>query len=305
LTKAQSIVNQAGVLFGPGKAKNHFSELQKRIEKEPILFQSIVPPTSFGTTVQTLLENGIVYKNKKDFQESGGSVVRNWSLKDFMEGSTWPMDSSGGGSRMVRFGLPVLEDDEDSSEEGLKMISAPPELADSKFISKADWDAQIAKEEKEREDLDNRNPYVKKIRGPIEMHDIIVKEEKDCVLFLSATYCRTCKSLNPKFTSLARRSMEKCNKDKEGNVNDANYDSANDGTLFAKADTTGDVGKDLGRLLRVDAVPAFVLFRKGRRFGPTLSISNIPSKKLAAALDLLESGLDWDSEVIRQAETNS
>ena len=74
------------------------------------------------------------------------------------------------------------------------------------------------------------------------------------------------------------------------------------GILYAKADTGGEVGKDLSRLLKVDAVPAFILFRDGRRFGPTLSISRIPSKKLSAAIDMLESGMDWDAQTLQQSE---
>ena len=54
--------------------------------------------------------------------------------------------------------------------------------------------------------------------------------------------------------------------------------------------------------MNVEAVPAFMLFRKGQRFGPVLSLSRIPSKKLSAAINLLESGADWDPTILRKTE---
>ena len=50
----------------------------------------------------------------------------------------------------------------------------------------------------------------------------------------------------------------------------------------------------ISRLLGVDAVPAFVLFQDGKRYGDTLSISKLPSKKLDFALDFMKSGKKWD-----------
>lgn len=289
MTKAQSIVNKEGVFFGPGKVKNHLKDILKQLDKQPATFQSIVPPPSFGQTVETLLQKGIVYRNNKDFLNQNNLLLRGWSLKDFMEVSMWPTDSSGGGSRMVRFGLPVLEDEEEDESLGdeFTMISAPPKTAKTEFIAQEAWDKEI----QEGEDKDLQNPNVKKIVGEQGLYDEIVKEKRDCVLFLSATFCRTCKTLNPRFTTLARKTMEQSEEEED-----------EDGILFAKADATGEVGKDLSRLLNVEAVPAFLLFRKGRRFGPALSISRIPSKKLSAAIDLLESGMDWDSTVVQQSE---
>lgn len=289
MTKAQSIVSREGVFFGPGKVKNYVKEVSQKLNSKPATFQSIVPPPSFGRTVETLLDEGIIYTNTKDFLTANSNmVVRGWSLKDFMEISTWPVDSSGAGSgRVVRFGLPVMEDEEEwEDEEEDDMVSAPPQTADGQFIQRDAWDKSIAEDEQEREDADMKNPFVRKITGTEGMYDTIVREQRDAVLFLSATWCRTCKTLNPKFTSLARQSM----------------DEDEDGILFAKADTTGNVGKELSRLLNVEAVPVFVLFRNGRRYGPALSISRIPSKKLSAALDRLQSGQDWDTEAIKEAD---
>lgn len=294
MTQSQSIVNQGGVFFGPGKVKDHFQEIQKSLKNQPATFQYIVPPSSFGQTVETLLEKGIVYKNSKDFLSESKStnplILRSWSLKDFMEVSMWPQDAAGGGSRTVRYGLPVL--DEEEIDDGEFTFLEPPDTFDATFLSRDAWDKGIEKETKERDDIDDRNPYVKKIRGAQGLHEIIVKDKKNSVLFMSAAFCRTCKTLNPKFTYMARNSMENISEHKEG-------------VLYAKADATGEVGKDLGRLLKVEAVPAFQLFREGKTFGPPLSISRIPSKKLDAAIALLESGFEWDAVAVQQAEESS
>jgi hypothetical protein len=283
MTQAQSIISKEGVFFGPGKVKNHFQEVQKLLDTRPTRFQYIVPPPSFGRTVETLLEKGILYKNNKDFFESiNNLMMRGWSLKDFMETSTWPSDSSGGGTRVVRFGLPVVEEVEEFT-----MIAEPPSFSE--------MESRDAEEEAER---DEQNPFVQRIVGERGLFETVVMEKRDCVLFLSATFCRTCKSLNPRFTSLARTSMEK--NDCYG-LDDKKYR----GLLFAKADSGGKVGKELSRILSIDAVPAFLLFREGRRFGPALSISRIPSKRLSAAIALLQSGSDWDASVLQQAEEKS
>ena len=292
MTQAQNIIYRDGVFFGPGKVKEHFANLQEKYKSRPAMFETIIPPASFGQTVQTLLENDIVYKSSKEFLTGNKNnvIARGWSLSDFMEVNMWPQNSAGGGTRSVRYGFPVLEEVEDDMLDA--MISAPPETADQKFIAKDKWDEDIEREERKRDEVDQRNPYVRKIVGAKQLHEHIVKDEKDAVLFMSATWCRTCRSLNPKFTYMARQTSEK---------NEENSKKI----LFAKADTTGEIGKDLGRLLNVDSVPAFLLFRKGRRFGPPLSISKMPSKKLKVAIELLESGLDWDSNSIKEAEKKS
>lgn len=292
MTQAQKIVNSEGVFFGPGKVKQHFQDLQQKLKAQPTMFQPIIPPVSFGHTVQMLLENGVIYKSNKEFLSNKDVTARGWSLQDFVEVNTWPQSSVGGGIRSVRYGLPIIEDVEEEEEEDA-MISAPPELTSQKFFARDQWDDDIGRKQRARDKEDEQNPYVKKIVGAKGLHEDIVKREKNAVLFMSAAWCRTCRSLNPKFTYLARQKLEQCQ--------NAENDHNPNGILFAKADTTGEGGTDLGRLLNVDAVPAFLLFRKGRRFGPPLSISKIPSKKLKVAIELLESGLEWDSDAVSKA----
>ena len=72
--------------------------------------------------------------------------------------------------------------------------------------------------------------------------------------------------------------------------------------VFAKAETSGRWGKELGRYFGVEAVPAFLMFRKGQRFGSPMSVSKLPSRKIDRALELLESGAPWDPNVLREDE---
>jgi len=69
--------------------------------------------------------------------------------------------------------------------------------------------------------------------------------------------------------------------------------------LIATTNAGSGSGKILSKFLDVDAVPAFVLFRDGKVYGDTLSISRLPSKKMNVAVDLLSSGQEWNREVLR------
>jgi len=194
-------------------------------------------------------------------------VARGWSLKDFWESASWPRDSAGAGG--TRFGLPVIDDLADKYDTSENMVSEPPSIIDQ-FIP------DIAKDPFKK----GENPFVLEIEGLHELNEKILLPKKDCVLFLSAPFCRTCKKLSPQFTTFAR-------KQQDGNGEDI---------VFAKAHASGPIGKDLGRTLNVEAVPAFVMFRKGEVYGDRLSISRIPSNELEVAVQYLASGAQWDRE---------
>jgi thioredoxin-related protein len=66
--------------------------------------------------------------------------------------------------------------------------------------------------------------------------------------------------------------------------------------VFAKADTSGLLGKELGRYLRVESVPSFVFFSKGKRVGKPLGITKLPSPKLQAKVDKLAMNGDLDED---------
>lgn len=270
MSQSQRIVWNEGVLWGPNKASAHLKEMSSSLKNA----QSIVPPKDFSTTLQTLLDNGIVWKQKKE----GNILVRGWSLKDFWELSSWPRDSAGGGD--TRYGLPVLDVDnmlEERFSPG-KMIAEPPPIKGGSAKYQKEEQEALAKQAKQ----DSNNPYVMTVRGVTGLQSDIIAAEKDCLLFLSAPWCRTCRYLSPQYTRMARERTSEL--------------------TFAKADASGNIGKALGKALEVDAVPAFILFRQGQVFGSPLSVSRLPSKKLEQAIECLTSGVEWDDGLLDEDE---
>jgi len=230
----------------------------------------IVSPKKFGSgTVEPLLHKGILSPS-----ESKRSDVsfRGWSLEDYWEHISWPRDSVDG---VTRFGLPVVED--------LEFLNQ--ELADEEMIKAA----QARSEESEsppsstHEEENGKNPFVHDIHGFEGLQKDILFPGKDCILFLTAPFCKTCKSLSPQYTRIARQGKKK-------------YE---DHVTFAKADATGKVGKTLCRALDVDTVPAFVLFRNGKIYGERINVSKLPSKHIDLALQRMASGMEWDKTLLK------
>lgn len=265
MSKSQKIILDDGIIFGRGKADTHVREAELTLRNSA---QSIVPPKKFGQlTLQKLLDGGVIFKNRNK-----SAWIQSWSLKDFWEYTSWPRDTSGGAN--VRFGLPVVDELDislggDSEEE--EMIAEPLRpISGSPVPPKDKYEGQ-------------KNPYILNIKGLDELENVILSKDKDCVLFLSASYCRTCKYITPQYTRLAREM-------KEGESD----------VLIAQTDAGRGSGKELGKFLNVESVPAFVLFREGKIYGDTLTISRLPSRKMNLALDLLSSGQEWDRVALRE-----
>jgi len=265
MSKSQKIILDDGLIFGRDKADKHVRQSESKLSNSALrnIARRIVPPSRFGSlTLQRLLDGGIILKNKKKT-----AWIQSWSLKDFWEYTSWPRDTSG--SATVRFGLPVVEDfdispdDENMISDSLETISAPP------IPPKDEYEGR-------------KNPYILNIKGLDELESKVLSKERNCVLFLSTPYCRTCKYLSPQYTRMAREMKEE-----ESDV------------LIATTNAGSGSGKILSKFLDVDAVPAFVLFRDGKVYGDTLSISRLPSKKMNVAVDLLSSGQEWNREVLR------
>lgn len=244
MTRSQRIIRDDGLIFGPSKAKDHVKQVGNKKATE------IVPPKGFGTTVQTLLEEGVTHSWKYD----GKTMVRAWSLPEFWELTSWPRDSAGASN--VRFGFPVVDDLDSLSDE------------------EDDDD-----EEEEELEIKGGNPFITEIAGVKDLTQEILSKDKNCVLFLSAKYCRTCKTIAPAYSRYAR-------------INQS------DDLVFATADTTSPLGKELSRTLEVNAVPLFVFFKKGERFGTPLSMNKLPSKRLDLAIEFLAPGSKWDSAAL-------
>ena len=267
VSHSQNIVKDEGVLWGPGKAKSHVDEISKKIASGSSDVQPLVPPQEFGVTLQTLLDNAITWKAQKKVN----LLARGWSLSDFWELTSWPRDTAGRGE--TRYGLPVIELENIIEE---RMISEPPAIK-SRFPQDKLNEEDMAEIEEEIT-ATALDPYVMSVRGVDGLQRDIIAAKKDCLLFLSAPWCRTCRYLSPLYTRMARENSSK--------------------VTFAKADATGKIGKALGKALQVDAVPSFVLFRQGRVYGSPLSISRLPSKKLEQAIDYLANDLEWDNMLI-------
>jgi thiol-disulfide isomerase/thioredoxin len=256
LSKSQQIVKKDGVIFGPGKANAHIKSLES-IDTQKCT--PLVPSGDFGQTLQVLLGNKIIYPSKS----SKPTVTRGWSLKEYWEETSWPRDSNGSG---VRYGMPTVE------EEDLDELFRRERIMLSRRMAAVDQD----EEEEEGRAVAvkvEENPYVKQITGTRGLSEEVIMQRKNAVVFVAMRSCRTCKGINPVYTRIARE--------------------YNGDVMFAKADATGKVGKELGRQLGVVSVPSFVLFRNGVRYG-SVAASKLPSDRLDKAISLLEAGEDFD-----------
>jgi thiol-disulfide isomerase/thioredoxin len=280
LTHCQTIVTKEGILGGPGQTDKYAERIGGTASflTSPDC-QPIPPPAAIGTTMETMFQKGVVFaesKRKKLQQQKSKSVVlRGWSLSDFWEHTSWPRDSE---TTSRRFGLPVV-DIADVEDEPM-IAEAPDRRVGKKYVAQAAAEPEddLPVPPKPKQD----NPFVHNVVGIQGMQTEIIDEELDCIMFLSAKFCKTCKQINPIYTRMARLA-----KDASPNI------------AFVKTEASGKWGKELGRELEVDAVPSFVLFRNGERYGTPLSVSRLPSRKIDRALELLESGADWDPSVLK------
>mmetsp|Transcript_19094 Transcript_19094/g.26872 ORF Transcript_19094/g.26872 Transcript_19094/m.26872 type:complete len:416 (+) Transcript_19094:923-2170(+) len=284
LSTSQRILRDEGLVFGRQRANNHIDELIKDFKtvshnklssklsgKKNREYQYVIPPAKFGPeTLQTLLDNKVVYPSRQ--QKNAEVLTRQWSLKDYWELTTWPRDSSGAAN--IRFGFPVIDDIDTIMDEQDTVVSEST-AENSPILS------EISVADDDDDDVVKpKTSYVKRIDGLDYLEQEILSKDKDCLLFLSAKYCRTCKYLAPQYTKLAR-------------------DKKEEDLVFAQADLSGKVGKTIGKTLGVNAVPSFMMFRKGKAYGDVISVSRLPSKKLNLALKYLTSGEKWDSRKFR------
>lgn len=254
LSHSQELIERKGLLFGPGAAKSY----QERVARSASPYL-LVPPIGLGGTVSSILNAGCVLKAEGG--KVGDVYTSGWSLPAFWESTTWPRDTDGGGGR---FGMPVVRDlldfDQDDEDDDVHYVSTTT-------LSLLPDSVVVASDE---------NPFVRTVLGVTGLQQRIIQPQEDCLLFLSAPFCRTCRYLGPSYTRMARLNKGKI--------------------VFAKADTSGLLGKELGRYLRVESVPSFVFFSKGRRVGKPLGITKIPSPKLQAKVDKLAMNGDLDED---------
>ena len=286
VSQAQRIVEQKGLVFGRGAAQQHVDQVTKQYSAV-WSSHAFAPPRYLGATVQALLEAGCTTSASAIPKDK---LVRSWSLSEYWEGATWPRDA---GSN-VRFGLPSLEADEDRAYQlsGRDDVDDEDDDAGSPTTSKF---------------VDGDNPHVMQLVGVKGVQQEIMNPQRDGLLFLSAPFCRTCRYLTPQYQRLARRETEKTTMMMTTTTQATSETTSDTSNLtreifFAKADATGKVGKELGRRLNIDAVPTFILFKNGRRFGKPLTITRLPSRKLELAIEFLRQDLEWDDDALRELD---
>ena len=303
-SKSQQIIRDKGILFGRDAAKQYVvdaatnSLISANANGGNV---NIASPKGFGVkTVQKLLDANVVYRPRDQKMTNKDVFVREWSLKDFWEFTSWPRDADGEGN--TRYGLPVLETEDFDLVYAMSLAEDEANAAVQNGDGNGDEES-IPSLRRVAPGLTRGaadNPYVMDVNGVEGLNRQIVGPRKHAVVFCSATWCRTCRSLKPKYTKIAREAssaLEEKRKAARGDGVDDDDDEEEEIT-FAEADTTGTNGKLLSRYLDVEAVPAFVLFQSGKMYGEPLSISRLPSKKLNFALELLRSGKEYDAEAI-------
>ena len=133
----------------------------------------------------------------------------------------------------------------------------------------------------------SNNPYITSISSASELNQQIIESKRNCILYITASYCQKCKRMTPQLNRIARLSSEESSSEKSKKV------------LFAHVDiSNGPKGKQLGKILNVDKVPSVVVFQKGER--TTDSSSNDGSK--ASSIIIERHNLNRLGEVAKALE---
>ena len=294
VTRSQQYVLGKGLLF----ARDAVIRYQKEVEgSRGVIVPSVPPPRNFGMTIQSLLDQNVLYPNIGSNEVGGtqsdkSTFVRGWSLSDLTELKTWPRASEG---RSGRFGFPVVDLNasrerrkrsssslsgdvekarkmvavmgDDATEDGSATTTdddytSSEQLTSSESImentSNTTTSTRQIKVTKSTKKSVSNNPYVTTIHSASELNQNIVEARRNCVLFLTAAYCQKCKRLTPQFQRLARK--------KSSEVSTSSKGGSNNEVLFAHVDiSAGPKGKQLGKLLNVEKVPSIILFQGGKQ----------------------------------------
>lgn len=278
LTQSQRIVLKEGIIF----ARDPVLKYQKKIEKQSSFANksdddddddsmSLPPPLDYNKILQRLFDTKTIFptdRNENGSHKKKKAFVRGCSFPDYAEIEIWPKDSTDGAE--VRYGFPGI--DELTLEAKVdKMMGSVGSNGSSKKQSSSKQKVQY-------------NPFVTEIETLRNLREEIVDEKKTAVLFVSAPYCKLCNNISTKYTRLARISEEEKESD----------------TKYFKASSYGKTGKQLTFTLQIESVPTFLLFRNGVKYGEPFGVTKLPSEKLDLAIEYLESGKDWDPEIMKK-----
>mmetsp|Transcript_26918 Transcript_26918/g.30143 ORF Transcript_26918/g.30143 Transcript_26918/m.30143 type:complete len:600 (+) Transcript_26918:118-1917(+) len=295
LTHSQSIIASEGIFGGPRQVDGYIEKIgNPSFLSNGRECQKISPPRAIGNTLEVLMGKGVLFteKQRRKACSKRSDAIRGWSLSDFWEQTSWPRDSSG--SSTTRFGLPVRDDPDDDEfddifEDTYTNLEAPYE-DDLDEVEEFDtsFSSSPSHSSNSKSRAIQKNPFVLNIMDIKGMESEIVSTEKNCIVFMSAKFCRTCKTIDPVFTRMAR-------------INQENNESSGNDISFVKAETSGASGKKLAKYVSVQAVPSFVFIREGQILGQA-SASKLPSRKIDKALQLLATGADWDYSLLDDNE---
>lgn len=202
-TQQQAIMGRNGLLMGPREAKSHVQSVQTR--SAPMLQPP--PPRQLGSTVETLLKQGVIWPDGATMLISSANaretILRGWTMGEYWESTTWPRNVD----YNVRIGLPTIAEDEDDDDDdnydsrdekdagkGRNNVPLMGNERKQAILKQYFQDQQrVSDESKTNSDV----VYFAGVRG---LHEFVIDKELDCVVFLSAPFCRTCRYLSPSTT---------------------------------------------------------------------------------------------------------
>eukprot|EP00815_Leptocylindrus_aporus_P010952 CAMPEP_0116050358 /NCGR_PEP_ID=MMETSP0322-20121206/334_1 /TAXON_ID=163516 /ORGANISM="Leptocylindrus danicus var. apora, Strain B651" /LENGTH=588 /DNA_ID=CAMNT_0003532895 /DNA_START=30 /DNA_END=1796 /DNA_ORIENTATION=+ len=268
LTKSQEIVLKEGLLFARPPVLTYQSRIEKQVTLNDLVY--LPYPPGFQNTLAKIFDKGLLLPVDRNENGANGrkkSFVRGCSFPDYAELEIWPKDTTDGAA--VRYGFPGIKE--------LTLEARVDEMMGS----------LQSKDKNDRRKSKSENPFVLDSYCIEDIQEEIIDKKRNAVVFVSASYCTTCRSITPQYTRMARISKEEKNSD----------------LFFVKANTVGKGGKRLSKILGVESVPTFLLFKNGERYGDSFGITKLPSKKLDAIIENMESGSEWDPSLIMGEES--
>lgn len=263
ITRSQRYVLEKGLMFARDPVLKYQNEIEKEVELSK--YSSLRSPKDFGsTTLQKVFDAGITYK--VDRNENGPHVnkeafVRGWALSDLAELKTWPRATP-----KVRFGFPVPED-----------IRASIAANFSENVESSIQNSEKHGKGRKNPVQKSFGPYVDIINDVKSLNEDVVSVDADAIVFISASYCKTCKTILPSYQRMARIFKE----EKGSHLK------------FFITDIATREGKQLGKVLGVESVPSFFIFKDGEQYGPPMKVKRIPSKDLESTVENLLQGKEY------------
>jgi len=343
ITRSQQYVLKNGLLFARDDVIRYQNEIESKSTSSGSI-QQLPPPSNFGNTIQTLLDNEVIYKSNTN--ENGNNVnkdvfVRGWSLSDLTELKTWPMEGA------VRYGFPTVDINVSNlgqrhrigrqkikSNVNIREIQAETTKRAKNIalvVDKLDLDdEELMIHEKQQHDhsgeddesthiisesisnsttikITNQrrhittsrqtsNPFITSISSASELNQQIIESKRNCILYITASYCQKCKRMTPQLNRIARLSSS------EESLSESSSDKNKEKqVLFAHVDiSNGPKGKQLGKILNVNKVPSVVVFQNGEQIKTTSGSNNNGNK--ASSIVIERHNLNQLGEVAKALE---